>query len=356
MNLLLLDQFSDPGGAQRCLLDLLPAIRAAGWNALVGLPGDGELFAAVRELGFETARITCRSSADPARFAAGTPVLARQIGQLARQIRADLVYLNGPRLLPAAALRRPHVPVVFHSHSLVPAGMMRLMAGASLRRLQARVIGACRFVAGQWQAFVPPENVRVIYNGVTGPGRAGPRPRVPRIGCVGRIAPEKGQLAFVAAARAIHRAMGESRFVIHGAALFGEPAARDYEAEVRAAAAGLPVEFAGWSNDVYGALAELDVLLAPSAAQEATPRVILEAFAAGVPVIAFSSGGIPEVIAPGHDGLLVNSVEEMAARAIEVLRRPDGGLAERARETWRARFTLERYQCEVISALRQISS
>jgi glycosyltransferase involved in cell wall biosynthesis len=356
MNLLLLDQFSDPGGAQRCLLDLLPAIRAKGWNALVGLPGDGELFARVRDLGFETARITCGSWADAARFTAGTPVLTSQIGTLVREIRADLVYVNGPRLLPGAALRRPPVPVVFHSHSLVPAGVMRHVAGACLSRLQARVIGSCRFVADQWRRFARPDGVRVIYNGVAGPDRPGPRPRVPRIGCVGRIAPEKGQLAFVAAARRIHGAMEECRFVIHGAALFGEPAADAYESEVRAAAEGLPVEFAGWTNDVYGALADLDVLLVPSAAQEATTRVILEAFAAGVPVIAFASGGIGEVITPGHDGFLANTVEEMAGQALEVVQRPDSGLAERARETWRTRFALERYQCQVIAALQEISS
>ena len=356
MNLLLLDQFSDPGGAQRCLLDLLPAVRAMGWKALVGLPGDGELFARVGELGIETAHITCGPRENAARFAARTPELARQIDTLAQQIRADAVYVNGPRLLPGVALGRPRVPVVFHSHSLVPAGVMRRVAGACLRRLEARVIGSCRFVAEQWRGFVPPERVRVIYNGVTGPERVGRRPRVPRIGCVGRIAPEKGQLAFIAAARRIHGVLQGCRFVIYGAALFRSPEAAAYEAEVRAAAEGLPVEFAGWSDDVYGALAELDVLLVPSAAQEATTRVIMEAFAAGVPAIAFASGGIGEVITPGHDGFLVNSVEEMAARAIEVVRRPDCGLAERARETWRTRFGLERYRCEVIATLQEISS
>ncbi len=233
---------------------------------------------------------------------------------------------------------------------------MRHVAGACLRRLQARVIGSCRFVAGQWRRFVPPDGVRVIYNGVAGPGRAAPRPRVPRIGCVGRIAPEKGQLAFVAAARKIHGVLQECRFVIHGAALFGEPAAQAYEAQVRAAAEGLPVEFAGWTNDVYGALAALDLLLVPSAAQEATTRVILEAFAAGVPVIAFASGGIAEVITPGHDGFLANTVEEMAAQAIDLVQRPNSELAERTRETWRTRFALERYQCQVIAALQEISS
>ena len=43
MNILFLDQFSDLGGAQRCLLDLLPAVRDHGWSAHVAAPGNGAL-------------------------------------------------------------------------------------------------------------------------------------------------------------------------------------------------------------------------------------------------------------------------------------------------------------------------
>ena len=91
MKLLLLDQFSDLGGAQQNLLELLPAIRDAGWQTLVGLPGDGELFERVRALGFEAERIECgpygsgrKSAADFARFLAGTPRLARQMRRMAQ--------------------------------------------------------------------------------------------------------------------------------------------------------------------------------------------------------------------------------------------------------------------------------
>ena len=59
MKLLLLDQFSDLGGAQHNLLELLPALRDAGWSALVGLPGDGVLFERVRAMGFQAERIAC---------------------------------------------------------------------------------------------------------------------------------------------------------------------------------------------------------------------------------------------------------------------------------------------------------
>ena len=99
MRLLLLDQFSDMGGAQQCLLALLPAIAARGWQATVGLAGEGEMFVRVRSLGFETAAIDCgpyesgrKSAADVGRFAAGTPRLVQQIRRLADRIDADLVY------------------------------------------------------------------------------------------------------------------------------------------------------------------------------------------------------------------------------------------------------------------------
>jgi glycosyltransferase involved in cell wall biosynthesis len=358
MRLLVLDQFSHPGGAQQCLLDVLPAIRRRGWKALVALPGEGELFDLVRALGFETARVDCgpysqgrKSPRDVARFLAETPRLARRIRRLAGDLQADLVYVNGPRLLPAAALAGLRCHVVFHSHSYLAPGLVRKLAGAALRSMHARVIACCRFVSDPWRPFVRPENLSVIYNGVPGPAALLPRQGPPRVGCIGRIAPEKGQREFLAAASIIYRALPDCRFLVYGAPLFSEPR---YSEEVRAAAAGLPVEFAGWVPDVYAALAGLDLVLAPSAAHEATPRVVLEAFAAGVPVVAFRSGGIPEVLDHGHGGWLADSVEEMARLSVDFLTAaPEvrAAVGQAARDNWRRRFTLDRFQEAVIRQL-----
>jgi glycosyltransferase involved in cell wall biosynthesis len=363
MKLLLLDQFSDLGGAQQCLLELLPAFAAQGWHAAVGLPGNGELFRRVRALGFETETIECgpyasgrKSVADLPRFVSGTPKLARQIRDLAARMQADLVYVNGPRLLPAVALATLDVPVLFHAHSFLPPGPVRRLAGMALRRSNASVVGQCRFVAEPWRQYVRPERISVVYNGVAGPERLTPkqRHRDLRIGCLGRIAPEKGQKEFIQAAAAIHQAVPDSRFTIFGTPLFGDVAAARYEAEVREAAAGLPVEFAGWVGDVSAALADLDLLLVPSTAVEGTTRVILEAFAAALPVIAFASGGIPEVVEHGVNGLLPDSTEAMARDAIALLSGDGQRLAEMARaarDTWEKRFTLARYQADMLHTL-----
>jgi glycosyltransferase involved in cell wall biosynthesis len=364
MRLLLLDQFSDLGGAQQVLLEFLPAIRGLGWKALLGLPGEGEFFARARALDIPAEQIVCgpfasgrKSLGDIGRLVTQTPRLARQIRGLASRIRADLVYVNGPRLLPAAALAGLRCPVLFHAHSYLPPGPVRKLAGLSLERLGARVVGSCRFVADLWHGFAPSDRISVIYNGVAGQRETHHTAHPPRysIGCIGRISPEKGQREFVAAAAAIHHALPGCRFVIYGAPLFSDDAARRYHEEVRAAAAGLPIEFAGWVNDVRPILADLDLLLVPSVGLEATPRVIMEAFTAGVPVISFPSGGIPELIDDGRTGFLVHSAPEMARLAIELLteeRARLAGVARAARLSWRRHFTLQRFQRQVLGVLQ----
>jgi len=364
MNLLVLDQYSDLGGAQQNLLELLPAIRNAAWSAHVGLPGDGPLFTRIAALGFATSRISCgpytsgsKSGADMLRFLATTPRLAWQIRRLANRSNVQAVYLNGPRLLPAAALADLGLPVLFHAHSYLGPGATRTLAGTALRRMDASVAGQCKFVAAPWRQFLPNGRVTVIYNGVAGPGHLAPRSPAgpPRIGCIGRISPEKGQLAFVAAAARIHQALPQCHFTVYGTPIFKDRAAEAYNAQVRAAAVGLPIDFAGWVDDIYACLAQLDLLLVPSAGHEATTRVILEAFAAGVPVIAFPSGGIPEVVDHDVDGLLAAGVEDMAHRAVELLTgdaRRLIAMAHTARQTWLRRFRPEHSHRQLLDTLQ----
>ena len=75
MKILFLDQFSELWGAQRCLLDLLPAVAEHGWHATVALPGKGPLIGRLRAAGAATMDIPCgpyrpgtKSLADIRRF------------------------------------------------------------------------------------------------------------------------------------------------------------------------------------------------------------------------------------------------------------------------------------------------
>src|SRR6516165_8972428 len=108
-------------------------------------------------------------------------------------------------------------------------------------------------------------------------------------------------MEFVNAARLLLRNFPECRFIVVGAPLFGD---FSYFVRVREAGRDLPIQFLGWQRDVAAVLSDLDVLVVPSGSLDSAPRVILEAFASSVPVVAFPSGGIPEIVRDGSNGFL----------------------------------------------------
>ena len=130
----------------------------------------------------------------------------------------------------------------------------------------------------------------------------------------------------------------------------------EYDVEVRAAAEGLPFQFLGWRDDVPAVLSDLDILAVPSGPHEATTRTILEAYAAGIPVVAFRHGGIPEVVTDNRTGWLVDpSPEALATKLSQLIEEPDRlcQVGAQAHQIWRQRYTLERYQKEVVSILER---
>jgi glycosyltransferase involved in cell wall biosynthesis len=366
MNILFLDQFSDLGGAQRCLLELLPAVREHGWQANVAAPGDGALRERVLELGAGYHAIRCqsyhsgrKSLADVLHFARDAPRLAREIANLAENCRADILYVNGPRLLPAVRLAvlkfTGRVSIVFHCHSYLARRYAAALANLSLAGANATIIANSKFVTGPLSADL---KANIVYNGVEIPDHPrAPVTAVRRIGMLGRIAPEKGQLEFVQAARRLPR---EYQFVICGAPLFSDPAAASYSDQVRECAGGLPVEFIDWRNDPGSVLSGLDLLVVPSKAHEATTRVILEAYAAGVPVVASNCGGIAEIVSDGETGFLTPPADpvRLAAKISELASNPTAlqRAAGAARRVVQERYTLRQYQDRVMSILATVGS
>jgi glycosyltransferase involved in cell wall biosynthesis len=365
VNVLFLDQFSDLGGAQLCLLDLVPAVQAAGWTVSCAVPGRGRLVEKLHALGVTVHSLPVthlasghKSARDSLRFAREAPKLVREIARLAEETRPDLLYVNGPRLLPAAAwvARRIRRPLLFHCHNHLAQRSAAVVAGRALQLARARVIACCRYVARPLWPYVDPGRLHVIYNGVAAPhGMRAANTGGQRIGVIGRISPEKGQTEFLEAARIVAQKHPAANFVVCGAPLFSDAAAERYSARLGELAAGLPVEFTGWQEDVNAILARLDVLVVPSLREPGAPRVVLEAFAARVPVVAFVSGGIPEIVIHGKTGFLIEppTAKALAAKLAALLDDP-GALqvaAGRAHETWKEKFTLERYQREVLEVI-----
>jgi glycosyltransferase involved in cell wall biosynthesis len=357
MRLLFLDQFSTLGGAQQCLRDSVLVMRERGATVHAALPGDGPLIGGLEALGATVHHIPLapqndarKSAADIVRFAARLPALAFAIRRLVDRNRIDLVYVNGPRLLPAAALAGRLF--VFHAHSLVSPPLGRALAGYSLSWHGTLVIASSRFVARPLARFVSPARMRVVLNGVADCGFVpGPRRQVSRIGIVGRVAPEKGHLDFLAAVRLLHAGLPGCRFVICGD---GQHSGGSFAETVRNAARNLPVDFIPWQSGVSAVLRSLDLLVVPSLDIDATPRVIPEALSTGLPVIAYRSGGIPEML-EGFDGALLAppNPEALASVIRDLVTNPNRleELRHSARRLYEDRFTLARYGREIASAL-----
>lgn len=122
------------------------------------------------------------------------------------------------------------------------------------------------------------------------------------VGGVGRLEPVKGFSYFVRAARIIAESLPSARFVLAGDG--SERAALEHTAK-----SGPRIEFLGMREDVPALMAAMDVCIVPSI-NEGMGRVILEAGAAGTPVVATNVGGIPEVVREAKTGLLVRPRDE----------------------------------------------
>ena len=223
---------------------------------------------------------------------------ARQIAVLQA---ADL-YANA-FALPAAALAGVAVRVgsrreVHPSRGRGLSALQRAGYAAAHRVITNSDAGAARLRS----EGIPSDRISVVRNGLdlaAFPLRSSP-PRQRRIVSVGRLRPEKAHEVLIAAVARLRPAWPDVRLRLIGDGP-REAALRQIAGEY-----GLLdcVEFLGHRDDVPALLREADVFALPSRS-EASPNAVLEAMAAGVPVVASDVGGIPEAITPGLTGILV---------------------------------------------------
>jgi glycosyltransferase involved in cell wall biosynthesis len=283
----------------------------------------------------------------------------RVLVDLINREKFDLVYVNGPRLLPAAALAtRGRVPVLFHAHNRLNQGYAASLAGWSIRHSDATVITCSNYVAQPLARYVHEGTLHVIPNGTPDVGfreRAFASGRSWRVGLIGRISPEKGQAEFLHAITLLAPQFPAARFVICGAPLIPAGKYLDLLCEL---ARGLPVEFLGWRDDIASVLAELDLLVVPSR-DEGMGRVVVEGFSAGVPVVAFETGGIPEVITDDQTGFLVPEAtpEALAARIREIILSDAATLRRvvtNARLSWARSYMVATYQSRIMELVERV--
>jgi glycosyltransferase involved in cell wall biosynthesis len=284
------------------------------------------------------------------RFAA--PSTVRQMQAFAswcRRIRARVVhtcelYANifG---LPAAALAGVDVRIGNRRELVTPDKSLALLACQRAAYGAAHVVVAnSRAAAAQLnREYVPASKVDVIANGVDCAAFSPRRSTRPlrRIVMVANLRREKGHDTLIDAAPRVLAAHPDATFL-----LVGDGSLRD-ALRRRVAARGLDhaVEFAGEREDVAALLAASDVFVLPSRS-EASPNGLLEAMATGLPIVASTVGGIPELIDSGVDGILVepDRPATLADALVDVMDRPEWArvLGRAARERAEDRHGFDR--------------
>jgi glycosyltransferase involved in cell wall biosynthesis len=341
-----------PGGAETLLAEQAAGAAAAGFQFTVGyLHGnEGPPAERLRRLGIAPERVPISSLLGPRDL--------RRVRAHVARVRPDVLHthLGYSDFLGGIAARSLGIPAVSTVHVMEwdrdvrSRVRLRLIALARLACCQ-RVITVSDAARASYLAAWPARRDRVVtvHNGIA----AHPRPGAGRaIRAELGIAPGDLVVAMVTVLREGkgHRvavdAVGALRERFPGVRLLilGEGPAK---AQVRALAAPLgdAAIVAGHRADVMEVLDATDVLLHPSRV-DALPTALLEAMAAGVPVVASRVGGIPEIVDDGHSGVLVDApphVEPLARVLGDLLADPSGRrtLAAAGRLRFEERFTIE---------------
>lgn len=254
-------------------------------------------------------------------------------------------------------------PVVVHTfHGHVLRGYFGPLKTAFFRWLETRlarrtdaVIAVSDAVKADLVEFgvAPAAKIRVIPLGLDLERLTGSLPKgrlraesghsatAPLVGILGRLVPIKDVGTFLHAARIVVAARPEVRFAIVGD---GEERQR---LEAMAQELGLLscLHFHGWKTDVEEVLGDIDLVVNCSL-NEGTPVALIEALAAGRPVVATAVGGTPDVLGPNRHGLLVppSSPQALADAILDCLQHPAAAQerAQRGRAHVRANHGVSR--------------
>ncbi len=265
---------------------------------------------------------------------------------------ADLLGIAGWLRSPQP---RPAMIATMHGLIWTPAGNFVKTSAmlAALRLAADAVIVTSRQRAVQLQRMFPASRLHYIANGV----QIVPRPhqrtpeRQPVIGYVGRLSAEKGvhRVIEVCAALADRIPGLTCRIVGSG----------DEEARLRELSARLRVTSrVGLATDIAAELSRIDVLLLLSDT-EGTPRAVVEAMAARVPIVATRVGGVPDLVRDQVDALLVRPDDVAAAVAAvqQVIESPAQAeaLARAAFHRYTTEFTIEHMHDSVMAVYEQVT-
>lgn len=345
MRVALINHSGEISGAEVSLLGIADALARSGVRLVLIVPASGDLGTRARAAGHQvrTAPFPApRLTHDPRRLAVGLAALMRGAVHLTRILReedVDLVHANSVRAgLLASFGRLVHrKPVIWSIRDFVPVNAIGLGVRLVASVGAARLIGnsdavSADFARWSWLRA----RSHTIYPGLLDDalqtaepgdlrGEWGVPPGALVVGCVGQIAPWKRIHDVISAfAKVVAELPASAWLVIAGAPRFraeNQDYLRRLHRLVNDRGLGSRVVFVGHREDVDRVFRSVDVLV-HAAEREPFGRVLIEAMAQRVPVVAVADGGIPEIVLDGKTGFLVpgGDTATMAARVLDLLR------------------------------------
>jgi len=314
--ILYISSFSDlTGGGQKSLLLLLQRLNRKKISPVLLCPARGELVEKVEALGIESVILKIRGFKGPKFLTA--PCNALKLKNLIRNKNIDLIHTDAPRytFYGGLAAKWTGKLLVWHVRVSTPESSIyeRLLFGLSTEIIA--VSEACKQRFKNFSGYE--QRVKVIYNGVdTQEFHPGLEKRSFReelrvkdeeilVGIIGRLHFSKGHEDFLKASQEVTQRNSRVKFVIVGK---GDQQYQNYlKSLVDRLNLKRWVKFTGSRKDIHSVIAGLDILV--NASQEKTEgfsRIIIEAMAAGVPVIATKVEGNPEAVDDLITGILIS--------------------------------------------------
>lgn len=240
----------------------------------------------------------------------GTPIVLSEHGVYVRE-----AYLAAIRSGESAGAR--------WAHTRIARGLARLTYAA------ATVVAPVTSANADWEAELgaDPTKIRIIHNGVLVPSRVAPFPGRAVVITIGRVDPLKDLKTLLRAAATVLERFPSARFVHYGPTPEGN---ERYAAECLALRADLGLtaafDFRGETDDPHAALAESSVSVL-SSISEGFPISVLEAMAAGRPVVATAVGGVPEALSGCGFTVRPGDYQALAEGILTLLHDPSLGAA-----------------------------
>jgi glycosyltransferase involved in cell wall biosynthesis len=287
---------------------------------------------------------------------------AMRLARFVRQYEIDIIHAHVAHDYPLAALaaRRAGARLVLTRHVLFPLSRIHKL---TLRRT-TRVIAVSQAVADSLGKIFEPGKIIMVHNGIDLERFVRGREDVARrgrdvdrkllVGMIGHLAPIKGPEDFIQAAALVRGRRDDVEFVIAGEDKSGNGEHRRHLVTlIDELKLNQSLRLIGWVEDVSKFLPTLDLFVS-SSRSEPFGLAIVEAMAAGVPVVSTMSEGAREIIDDNQTGRLVplGNVEALANSIDELLSDPAerARLSENAERAVHERFSLER----MVAATEQV--